>query len=272
MLFSWLRSRKRRKILAEPFPVRWTALLEKNVGHYPLLSAPEQARLREITQVLVAEKRWLGRGGLIVVSEEMTVTIAAQAALLLLGGERDYYRRVRDVVVFPTEFRTPVASDDWEDDFLSDTSLAGLAVDRRAVLLAWDDVQRNGTDPKAGYNVVVHEFAHQLDFVDGVSLGTPVLGDAALETRWKYVWSVAFNDHRRAIREERDGLFFTPHAADSEAEFFADATETFYCRPHDLKELHSEMYDLLAAYYRVNPCAWFSDADEEPERDDRVAL
>ena len=269
MLFSWLRARRRRKMLAEPFPLRWAAFLERNVGHYPLLAATEQARLREITQVLVAEKRWLGRGGLVVVSEEMTVTITAQAALLLLGAERDYFRRVRDVVVFPTEFRTPVAGDDWEDDFLSDTALAGQAVDSRAVLLAWDEVQREGPDPAAGYNVVVHEFAHQLDFVDGVSLGTPALGDAALETRWKYVWAVAFADHRRAIREGGE-TFFTPHAADDEAEFFADATEAFYCRPHDLKALHAEMYGLLAAYYRVDPCAWFR--DEETEREDRVPL
>jgi Mlc titration factor MtfA (ptsG expression regulator) len=261
MLFSWLRARRRRKLLAEPFPLRWTAFLDRNVGHYPLLSQTEQARLREITQILVAEKQWLGRGGLIVVSEEMTVTVAAQAALLLLGADRDYYRRVREVVMFPTEFRTPVAGDDWEDDFLSDTALSGQAVDRRAVLLAWDAVQREGREPNDGYNVVIHEFAHQLDFVDGASLGAPNLGDPALETRWKYVWTVAFADHRRAIREDRDGLFFTPHAADNEAEFFADASEAFYCRPHVLKGLHPEMYELLAAYFRVDPCAWFRDED-----------
>ena len=268
MLFSWLRARRRRKLLAEPFPLRWTAILERTVGHYPRLSAPQQALLRDLTRVLVAEKRWLGRGGLIVPSEEMCVTVAAQAALLLLGAERDFFRRVRDVVLFPTEFRTPVSSDDWEDDFLSDTALAGQAVDRRAVLLAWDEVAREGRDPEAGYNVVIHEFAHQLDFVDGASVGTPALGSAALESRWKYVMAVAFADHRRAIREERD-TFFTPHAADDEAEFFADVTEAFYCRPHDLKALHAELYDLLGAYYRVDPCAWFGANDT---RADRVEL
>jgi Mlc titration factor MtfA (ptsG expression regulator) len=271
MLFSWLRRRRRRALLAEPFPIRWTAFIERNVGHYPLLSAPEQARLRDLARVLIAEKQWLGRGGLLVVSEEMTVTIAAQAALLLLGGDRGYFARVRDVVVFPTEFRTPVAGDDWEDDFLSDRPLAGQAVDRRAVLLAWDEVQREGTDPGAGYNVVVHEFAHQLDFADGASRGAPVLGDPALETRWQYVMSVAFADHRRAIREGGE-TFFTPHAADNEMEFFADATEGFYCRPHDLKALHPEMYDLLGAYYRVDPATWFGTSEPEPERDDRVPL
>lgn len=268
MFFSWLRARRRRKLLAGPFPAHWGALLDRSVGHYPRLAPSEQARLRDLTRVLVAEKRWLARGGLIVPSEEMIVSVAAQAALLLLGADRDFFRRVRDVVLFPTEFRTPVAGDDWEDDFLSDVPLAGQAVDRRAVLLAWDEVAREGPDPEAGYNVVIHEFAHQLDFADGASAGTPALGSAALESRWKYVMAVTYADHRRATREGRD-TFFTPHAADDEAEFFADATEAFYCRPHDLKELHAEMYDLLAAYYRVDPCAWFGATDA---RTDRVEL
>ena len=268
MLFSWLRTRRRRKLLAEPFPLRWTGFLERNVGHYSLLTPEEQSRLRDLTRVLIAEKQWLGRGGVLIVSEEMTVTIAAQAALLLLGADHGYFARVRKIIVFPTEFRTPVAGDDWEDDFLSDTPLSGQAVDRGPVLLAWDEVQSEGRDPDAGYNVVVHEFAHQLDFVDGVSLGVPALGDSARESRWKYVMAVAFADHRRAIRENHSDLFFTPHAADNEAEFFADATEVFYCRPHDLKARHPEMYDLLAAYYRVDPTAWF----RASERKDRIPL
>src|SRR5438874_11867137 len=119
MLFSWFRTRRRRKLLAEPFPVRWNAFLESNVGHYPLLPPAEQARLRDAARVLVAEKRWLGRGGLFV-TEEMKVTIAAQGALLLLGQERNYFARVRDGVVFPTEVRTPVAMEDWEGDGISD--------------------------------------------------------------------------------------------------------------------------------------------------------
>jgi Mlc titration factor MtfA (ptsG expression regulator) len=138
------------------------------------------------------------------------------------------------------------------------------------VLLAWDEVQREGRDPDAGHNVVIHEFAHQLDFVDGASRGAPALGSSALELRWRYVMAVAFADHRRAIHESRADLFFTPHAADNEAEFFADATEVFYCRPHDLKALHPEMYDLLAAYYRVDPAAWFGATGAE--REDRVHL
>lgn len=261
-MFSWLRARRRRKLLAEPFPIRWQAIIDKNVGHYPLLSSGEQDRLRAATRILLAEKRWLGRGGLFV-SEEMKVTIAAQAALLLLGADRGFYRRVRDVYVFPREFRTPVAEDDYEDDELSETPLAGQAWERGVVILAWDQVLAEGRDPTAGFNVVVHEFAHQLDFMDGVTAGVPDLGDRALETRWRYVMTVTFEDHRRAVRSRNHDTLFTPHAADSEAEFFADATEAFYCRPSGLKELHPEMYDLFVAYYRVDPARWFKASEPQ---------
>ncbi|HSQ57660.1 MAG TPA: zinc-dependent peptidase, partial [Gemmata sp.] len=151
---------------------------------------------------------------------------------------------------------TPVAEDDWEDDGLSERPLAGQAWERGHVILAWDQVLAEARVPEAGNNVVVHEFAHQLDYVDGLSSGTPVLGDREIEKRWRYALAVAFEDHRRAIREHRDTLF-TTHAADSEAEFFADATEAFYCRSTSLKERHPELYELLGAYYRIDPAAWF---------------
>ena len=93
--------------------------------------------------------------------------------------------------------------------------------------------------------------------MDGITAGVPELGDRALETRWRYVMTVAFEDHRRAIRQSDPDTLFTPHAADNEAEFFADATEAFFCRATDLKELHPEMYQLLAAYYRSDPAKWF---------------
>ena len=116
----------------------------------------------------------------------------------MLGTDHGYFPRVREVVVFPTEFRTPVAADDWEDDLLSETPLAGQAVNRGPVLLAWDVVLAEGRDPDAGYNVVIHEFAHQLDFFDGLAGGTPHLSDRDLQIRWHEVLIGAFENHRTA--------------------------------------------------------------------------
>jgi Mlc titration factor MtfA (ptsG expression regulator) len=262
-MFSWLRRRRRRRLLAGPFPVRWEEILRHNVGHYPLLPPPEQARLRDITRILLNEKEWRGAGGLFV-TEEMRVTIAAQAALLLLGADHNYYARVTAVVVYPGEFRTPRREDDWEDDELSDTILAGQAVDRGPVILSWEEVLPEGRNPEAGYNVVIHEFAHQLDYLDAVISG-PALDDPALTRRWRYVMTVALEDHKRAIKAGGE-TFFTAHAAENETEFFADTTEAFYCSPTTLKAEYPEIYQLLAAYYRVDPVQWFGGFGHGPGR------
>lgn len=255
-MFTWLRNRRRRKLLAEPFPAWWVPILERNVGHYQRLSPAEQGRLRDTTRVLVGEKLWEGCNGLFV-TEEMKVTIAAQAALLLLGLDHDYYRRVESIVVYPTPFRTPVREDDWEDDGLSDQVTDGQALYRGPVFLSWEEVIAEGPDPDCGFNVVVHEFAHQLDFLDNVILGTPSLSDRELEGRWRYVMTITFEDHRQAIRRGDDETFFSEQAADDPTEFFADASEAFFCRPADMQDLYPEVYRLLAAYYRVDPARWF---------------
>jgi Mlc titration factor MtfA (ptsG expression regulator) len=261
MIFSWLRNRRRRKLLAEPFPVRWEAILHRNVWHYAHLSEPEQVKLRDVTRVLVAEKAWEGGGGLFV-TEEMKVTTAASAALLLLGGDHDYYARVDSIVLYAGKFRTPVRDDTWEDDELSDMEADGQAVYRGPVILSWKDVIAEAPAPADGYNVVLHEFAHQLDYLDNAVNGTPPLDDRELEARWRYVMTVAFEDHRRAVRAGEE-TFFSEQAADSETEFFADATEAFYCRPHDMKADYPEVYQLLAAYYRVDPSKWFAAPDRD---------
>ncbi len=267
MIFSWLRTRRRRRLLAEPFPIRWERFLGEYVAHFPLLAPAEQARLRDTTRILIAEKVWEGGRGLFV-TEEMKVTVAAQAALLLLGGDHDYFAQVDSVVVYPTRFRTPVRDEGWEDDELSDGELDGETAHRGPVILSWDVVKDEARDPGCGTNLVVHEFAHQLDYLDGEFNGTPDLPDRELETRWKYAMTVAFRDHRRAVAEAARGgeeTFLSEQAAESEGEFFADATEAFYCSPHDLRAEFPQVYELLAAYYKVEPVRWFPDDAPTPE-------
>lgn len=255
-MFSWFRNRRRRKLLAEPFPSRWEAILQRNVGHYSLLSTAEQSRVRDILRVLVAEKEWEGCGGLRV-TEEMQVTIAAQAALPIMNLEHDYYARVLSIVVYPDSFRTPVAEDGWEDDGLSDTILSGQAVYRGPVILSWNEVLAEGRDPSAGYNVVIHEFVHQLDFLDNVINGTPPLADRSLAERWGPVMTAAFERHRGYVERGED-LFFTEHAADDETEFFADAAEAFFCQPQALEQEEPEVFELLLGYFRLDPRRWFA--------------
>jgi hypothetical protein len=254
-MFGFFRDRRRRKLLAEPFPPHWEVLLRRNVGHYPRLSAAEQAKLRDIARVLVAEKNWEGCGGL-TVTDEMRLTVAAQAGLMLIGMSHDYFERVGTVLLYPGKFFTPREEDGWEDDGLSEDPLDGQAVHRGPVLLNWPDVRAEGRDPEAGFNLVVHEFAHQLDFLDGDDNGTPPLADAALATRWGPVMQAALDAHRAAL-DAGEEAFFSEQAGDSEGEFFADASEAFFCRPHDLEAEDAGVFDLLRGYYGSDPRRWF---------------
>jgi len=255
-MFHWLRERRRKKLLAEPFPPYWETVLNRNVAHYGRLKPDEQAKLRDIARVLVAEKQWEGVGGIIIVTDEMKVTIAAQAALLLLGDKHDYFNRVPSVVVYPNSFRTPREEDGWEDDFLSDTVAEGQAVYRGPVILGWDHVLAEGRNPACSNNVVLHEFAHQLDYLDDTINGTPPLDDPVLEARWKEVMTAALEAHRAELKRGEE-TFFTEHAAENETEFFADAVEVFFCRPADLIEENAAIYELFKAYFQVDPLVWF---------------
>lgn len=261
-MFTFFRSRHRRKLLTLPFPPGWVNILNQNVGHYPRLSPAEQAQLRDLTFILVDEKSWEGARGLLV-TEEMKVTIAAQASLLLLGlPQHDYFVRVKSIVIYPREWVIPDRDEFGDiDDTFPPTIAAGQSVTRGPVIVSWEHALEEGRSPTCGYNVVVHEFAHQLDDLDGLANGTPPLADPSASERWRYVMQTAFDNHRAAMRRKEE-TFFTEHAGDNETEFFADATEAFYCCPADLRAEYPDMYTLLQAYFRVDPSTWFPDHPE----------
>ena len=210
-MFHWLRNRRRTQLLAEPFPAHWEVLLRRNVAHYAHLTAAQQAKLRDDLRVFLHEKRFEGGSGF-VVTEEVRVTVAAQAALLILGLDVEFYRRVDAVIVYATTFKTPDPEDLSEDDDLSDTPLAGQAVYRGPVILSWDAVQAEGRDIGIGQNVVLHEFAHQLDFLDDAIDGTPPLDDARLRSRWPTVMRASRSRSCRAMRSPRGSSSWSARA------------------------------------------------------------
>ena len=251
-MLAWLRARRRRAVLADPFPPHWDVVIRRNVARYGHLTPPQQARVRDATRILVAEKRFEGCGGL-AVTPEMRVTVAAQAGLLLLADGHDYFARVPTVLLYPGAFRVP-DPDDFEEDEVADTVLTGQAADRGPVVVSWPDALAEGRHPAGGFNVVVHEFAHQLDYLAGDIDGTPPLPDRAAVTRWKAVFAAALSTHSADLREHGESLF-SEDAADP-GELFADACEALFCVPRDLRADHPAVYDLLAAYFGVDAAGW----------------
>lgn len=239
---------------AQPIPEEWEQYLLRNVAHFHLLNEEERARLCFDTDNLIAAKYWEGCGGLRV-TEEMKVTIAAQACLMLLGMEHDYFRRVTSVLIYPSTFLIPHG--EWMDDFEGAQAAAGQAVYRGPVILAWDAVQAEGQDPQSGNNVVIHEFAHQLDFLDGSMNGTPELVREDLAERWHDVMTSEYARLLRANRKRRD-TFLGDQAAWNETEFFAVASERFFTLPEHLRHFHPRLYEVLADYYGVDPIRWFA--------------
>lgn len=222
---------------------------------YDRLSDAERSKLQDHIRLIVAEMRWEGCNGLHV-TEEIKLVVAAWAGLLILGLGFESFDNVSSIVVHPSVFATPNPDDDWEDDELSEQALEGQAVYRGPVILSWDTILAESRDIEADKNLVLHEFAHQLDFLDGELDGTPPLASRDLAKRWGPTMQAAYDRHLADLKTG-EATFFTEHAGDDEGEFFADAVEAFFCLPHDLEAEEPEVFALLAAYFRVQPKAWY---------------
>jgi Mlc titration factor MtfA (ptsG expression regulator) len=254
MIFSWLRRRRRRRILAQPFPAEWVAWLEKNVAHYRHLAPAEKSRLHDDLRVFIAEKDWEGCGGLRM-TDEIKVTIAAQACLLVLGMEHNYFDRAQSILVYPHGYRVPTHASAGTGTILEmESAHLGEAHYRGPVILSWAEVLEDGQHPGGGKNLVFHEFAHQLDMLDGLVDGTPPLQSREQYQRWQRVMT---REYQRLIAASAQGraTLLDKYGTTNEGEFFAVATECFFDLPAEMARRHPELYDLLREYYRQDPAA-----------------
>ncbi len=257
MIFSWFAEHRRQAILAEPFPDAWLDHLRANVPHYEFLPAKEQKHLRDHIQIFVAEKQWEGAGGL-ELTEEMRVSIAAQACLLLLGLENhNFYKNVQTILVYPGGYTAP-AEQAIEGGLVQEGSIArlGEAWGRGGpIVLSWGDAREGGRNPGDGRNVVLHEFAHKLDARDGSADGVPPLPEGQEQyDEWAEVMAPEF-DHLVAQSEHGKADILDGYGATSPAEFFAVATECFFEKPRQLRARHERLYEVLRRYYRQDPAA-----------------
>ena len=182
-----LKHRKRERIRRRPFPSAWLDILERRVAYYRLLTPEEQAELRGHIQVFLEEKRFEGCGGL-EMTDEIRVTIAAQACILLLHRETDYYPRMQTVLVYPHRYLA-----NHKQRVAGGTVIEGVHTRlgeswyRGPIVLSWDDVLGGAADIHDGHNVVFHEFAHQLDSESGSNEGAPLLPRRSMYIAWARV-------------------------------------------------------------------------------------
>lgn len=245
-MLRWLFQNRRQRLIARPFPRAWDEWLHRNVFHYRLFTETERRSLQAGVRVMIDEKYWEGCGGL-QITEEMKVTIAGVASLMLMGIEHNFFRDVQTILVYPTHFRIRGEQGQFE----------GQSRHQGPIILAWDRVRDESADPTSDHNLVIHEFAHQLDEMDGVINGTPYLPNAELAARWHEEMNREFERNSRLLREGQTTIL-GDYAATEDAEFFSVASERFFMQPADLKQFHPVVYDLLVEFYRVQPLEWFT--------------
>jgi Mlc titration factor MtfA (ptsG expression regulator) len=250
-MFNWLRNRRRKNLLREPWPSTWNSILENNVGHYKGLPPAEQNKLKAITRIIVSEKHWEAHDGLLM-SDEIKVTITGTAALLLLGVEDFYFEHVKTIIVFPHPIRRVTRGGLIVGE---ESRIAGEAWQNGQVVLSWEDVVTDSRNPSDGRNLVIHEFAHCLDGLDGEMGGSLNFGDSATTQRWHEVCNSEFEALSRAAEHGQNTLL-DHYGATNHAEFFAVASETFFEKPRQLKDEHPDLFDLLVKYFRLDPINW----------------
>lgn len=250
---------KRNRILRQPFPPAWLEIIEKNVAYYHRLPEADRQELRQHIQIFAAEKNFEGCGGLRM-TDEIRITISAQACILLLHRHAGYYPGLYSILVYPSAFIAKSYQELAPGYYVEfDQPHLGESWKRGALILAWDSVRAGAADIHDGHNVVFHEFAHQLDTEDGRADGAP-----RLERRSRYIaWArVLGREYQQLIDDIRQNhaTILDRYGATNPAEFFAVATECFFEKPGELKRSHPELYEELKLYYQQDPAALASEA------------
>ncbi|MBI9018918.1 MAG: zinc-dependent peptidase [Phycisphaerae bacterium] len=248
-LWCWLRMEKQQKrmaLLREPLKPEFKAILEKNFPLYKKLPTDLQGQLQGLVNVFLAEKRFEGCGGQ-EITDEVRVTIAGQACLLLLNRKTRFFPKLQTILVYPSTYVGTSAQ--------GGQSRLGESWQNGPIVLAWNSVTGGAVNMTDGQNVVIHEFAHRLDQEDGDADGAPILESRGSYTAWAQVLGAEYmqlvnktGKHKRSVMNN--------YGATNPAEFFAVATETFFEKPKQMQKKHPELYEELKEYYNLDPIEW----------------
>lgn len=247
--------RRRRWLREQPFPGAWREILRRRVPYYRRLPPHLQSELRRHIQVFVAEKDFVGCAGQ-EITDEVRVTIAAQACLLLLNQPAHYFRKTREILVYPGAFIVERVRPEPSGVLQEQRRvLAGESWSAGQVILSWEDVLEGAAIDDDGRNVVVHEFAHQLDQEKGFANGAPLLPRRERYERWSRVMAAEF---ARLRQESALGMasMLSDYGATDPAEFFAVASEAFFEQPARMAAAHPELYRELCGFYRLDPAGF----------------
>jgi Mlc titration factor MtfA (ptsG expression regulator) len=252
-MLTLFKSRRRKKLRARPVPEAWRRVFLR-LPLYRAISVEDQRELTGHVHVFLNEKRFEGARGF-VVTDEVALLISAQACLLLLHRDTDYFPRLRSIIVYPDTYVAPRRErrGTWIESEREDV-LHGESWNQGVVVLSWKQTQRSASQLD-GNNLVLHEFAHQLDEEDGHANGAPILGSHIDPVTWAHVMREEYESLRIAATFGHETLL-DYYGAESPAEFFSVATESFFERGREFRQWHPALYEQLKLYYQQDPAHW----------------
>ena len=248
------REARRRRVTARAFPQEWREIVERNVPLYRRLPEALKEQLHGLIQVFLTEKHFEGCGGL-EITDEIRATIAAQACMLLLNRRPTFFPKLRTILVYPHTYVARNTSFDGHIVSDEESSRLGESWQNGPVVLAWDSVKGGTSNAADAHNVVLHEFAHQLDQEDGAADGAPILAHRSRYVAWARVLGTEFEALQESAKQRRRSVM-DRYGATNPAEFFAVATETFFEKPRQMQKRHPELYDELRDHYQLDPATW----------------
>lgn len=247
-LLQQVATRFQLELPAEPAPAAWHDILARNVPLARGLTATDSDRLLRVARLLLDEVPFEGCGGLDL-DDEIRVTIAATAALLLHRLPYPRFTKLVRVLVYPDTF-VPVGAPSQHEMLVvePDPSLGQAWIDG-IVVLSWADILNDAADHPRRGNVIIHEMSHILDAEDGRFDGTPLLDDSSQGLAWARILEQDFHRQREAVDAGMDAPL-SDYAATNHSEFFAVATEAFFCEPERLRRQLPELYEQMARFFR----------------------
>jgi hypothetical protein len=253
-MFDFFARRRREKLAATPFPPAWAEILDTCVPLVARLPAADRRELEGHIQVFLAEKNIEGAGGL-AITDTIRVTIAAQACILLLHRDAAAWPGLHTIIVYPRGWVAPGRHVEGGLVVEADHGHLGESWRHGPVVLSWADARTGAAEPGDGHNVVLHEFAHQLDTQDGPADGAPTLRSRGMYAEWARVLGAEYAALVDAVHRDRP-TDLDPYGTTNPAEFFAVVTEAFFERPRRLRARHPELYTQLASFYQQDPAEW----------------
>jgi Mlc titration factor MtfA (ptsG expression regulator) len=250
-MFDFLKAPRRRALRETPLSAEQWALVEDRVPLVRKLGPADRARLGGLVQIFLAEKTFEGGGGF-TITDEVKLVIAAEACLLLVHRDVDVpYPDLVSIVVYPSAWRTKRRTRAGGGAVVEQEGVnLGESWSKDLVVLAWDRVKNDARNASDGHNVVLHEFAHQLDAEDGSVDGAPELPDRKRYAQWAKAFQPEFEALQEGLPSDIDR-----YGATNPAEFFAVVTEEFYEQPHALAENHPGLFRELVKFYGFDPRA-----------------